>query len=65
MKTKSNRNRHTGRVNSAKQIVLDRGERVQANDGVVYIVYRHNDPVTGFAKGIQFVRDFAAISLRR
>lgn len=35
---KSNRNRHTGRINAYKQYILDRGRMVKDSRGVEYMM---------------------------
>lgn len=50
------RNRHTGKVNSAKRAVLDRGKAFRSSDGRIY---RQVFTDRGFRRG-PMVRDFAA-----
>lgn len=52
---RSTRNRHTGRINSAKAAILKNGEPLTTSDGRTYYAR-----ITGKFK-VTLVRDFAAL----
>ena len=55
MSKRSNRNRHTGRINDAKRAILERGQAIRSHDGRLYRALRQ-----GTNGGITLVRDFEA-----
>ena len=55
---KSKRNRHTGRINTAKGHILKAGKAVRSSDGRVYRVMADDDK--GHAYGM-IVREFGAL----
>ena len=58
MSKKSNRNRHTGRINAAKRHILETGKTVKSSDGRIYKAAFFN--VLGHRRGPTLVRDFDA-----